>query len=302
MYVKPNGVISIHDIAFSDCSNLVNVTIPNGVTSIGNQAFYNCSSLASATLPNSVTNIGNGAFGGCSSLINIGIPNGVTSIVEGFCWGCSSLISIDIPNGVMSIGGAAFQNCSSLASITIPNSVTSIGSLAFYDCSSFTSITIPNSVTSIEEKAFQFCISLASVKVKWNTPLNVNNIFYFVNLNSVTLHVPPGTKPLYEAAPVWQDFGTIVEDASLTSGEENSVNITDPEATASSDIRAYVSNNRLYVSSPSAEQIGVYSLGGSLVYSVRKDAGAATFDISHLPKGVWIVKCSSGWTGKVVKL
>jgi hypothetical protein len=35
---------------------------------------------------------------------------------------------------------------------------------------------------------------------------------------------------------------------------------------------------------------------------LTKDAGAATFDISHLPKGVWIVKSSSGWTGKVVKL
>ena len=45
--------------------------IKNGVTSIGNCAFADCSSLTSATIPNSVTSIGNGAFSSCSSLTDV---------------------------------------------------------------------------------------------------------------------------------------------------------------------------------------------------------------------------------------
>jgi hypothetical protein len=242
------------------------------------------------------------AFMNCSSLTSIVIPNSITSIEEYAFYGCSKLTSITIPNGVASIERRTFYSCNSLTGVTIPNSVTSIKEEAFSGCRSLTSVTIPNSISSIERRGFGGCTSLTTVKVKWNTPLNVDNIFYATDINSATLYVPPGTKALYEAASVWQDFGTIVEDASLTSMEENSVNIAYPEKTASSGIQAYVSNNRLYVNSPSTEQIGVYSPGGSMLYSVRKDAGATAFDVRHLPKGVYIVKGSSGWTRKAVKL
>ena len=42
-----------------------------GVTSIGNSVFSNCTSLASITFPNSVTNIGTQAFDNCPSLASI---------------------------------------------------------------------------------------------------------------------------------------------------------------------------------------------------------------------------------------
>ena len=40
-------------------------TIPDGVTSIGDFAFFNCSSLTSVTIPEGVTSIGDGTFSGC---------------------------------------------------------------------------------------------------------------------------------------------------------------------------------------------------------------------------------------------
>ena len=52
-------------------SQVKTVIIKNGVTSIGNCAFADCSSLTSATIPNSVTSIGNWAFYGCSSLTDV---------------------------------------------------------------------------------------------------------------------------------------------------------------------------------------------------------------------------------------
>lgn len=56
-------VTSISNRAFSDCSNLTNVTIPNSITSIGERAFSGYVRLDSVTIPDSVINIGEKAFG-----------------------------------------------------------------------------------------------------------------------------------------------------------------------------------------------------------------------------------------------
>ena len=93
---------------YSNRESIKTAVIENGVTSIGESAFYNCSSLSSITIPDGVTSIGNYAFGGCSSLSSITIPEGVTSIGDHAFSGCSSLSSITIPEGVTSIGEAAF--------------------------------------------------------------------------------------------------------------------------------------------------------------------------------------------------
>ena len=149
-------------------SLIENVIVEEGVTSIGDYAFYECSSLKSISIPNSVANIGWYAFLGCSSLGNITIPQSVTSIGSGVFYECSSLTSINIPSSITSIGWYAFYRCSSLESITIPEGVTSIEDGAFYRCSSLKSISIPNSVTSIGSYAFRGCSSLESINVDKN--------------------------------------------------------------------------------------------------------------------------------------
>ena len=78
--VIPNGVTSIKDSAFSDCSSLISIEIPNSVTSIGNYAFWGCSRLTNIVIPNSVTSIGNSVFSECTRLTNITIPGSVTSM------------------------------------------------------------------------------------------------------------------------------------------------------------------------------------------------------------------------------
>ncbi|MDE5771140.1 MAG: leucine-rich repeat protein [Ruminococcus sp.] len=163
--VIPDGVTSIEDYAFSDCSSLTSVTIPDSVTSIGAAAFDDCSNLTSVTIPDSVTSIGINAFNRCSSLTSVTIPDSVTSIGSGAFLGCSNLTSVTIPDGVTSIGGSTFYNCSNLTSVTIPDSVTSIGGRAFYNCSSLISAIIPDSVTRIGDYAFSDCISLTSVTI-----------------------------------------------------------------------------------------------------------------------------------------
>ena len=59
-----DGVTSIGNYAFCDCTGLTSLTIPDGVTSIGYSAFRECTGLTSLTIPNSVTSIGDCAFYG----------------------------------------------------------------------------------------------------------------------------------------------------------------------------------------------------------------------------------------------
>ena len=164
MTVIPNGVTSIGNNAFYDCSGLTSIEIPNSVTSIGDSAFSGCKGLKNVTIGNRVTSIGGSAFSGCSGLISVVIPNSVTSIGNSAFNCCSGLTSIEIPSSVTSIGHSAFYCCSRLTSIEIPSSVTSIGGSAFSGCSGLTSVVIPNSVTSIEG-TFYGCTGLTSVEI-----------------------------------------------------------------------------------------------------------------------------------------
>ncbi len=160
----PDSITSIGESTFEWCYNLTSVTIPDSVTSIGNYAFYYCFRLTSVTIGYSVTSIGDYAFYDCSNLTSVVIPDSVTNIGAYAFYSCS-LTSVTIPNGVTDIGDSAFAWCESLTSVTIPDSVISIGNEAFYYCKSLTSVTIPDSVTSIGTGVFQECKSLTSVTI-----------------------------------------------------------------------------------------------------------------------------------------
>ena len=210
-YIKyvslPDGITSIGEWAFRDCSGLTSIEIPNRVTSIGSDAFDGCSGLTSVTIGNRVTSIGNTAFSYCTGLTSVTIPNSVTSIGSSAFGGCSSMTSVTIPSSVTIIGEGAFFLCNGLTSVTIPNSVTSIGSSAFLGCTGLTSVTIGNSVTSIGDKAFKDCSGLISITNYATTPQSINsNVFDNVNKSTCVLIVPKESVSLYQAANVWKEF------------------------------------------------------------------------------------------------
>ena len=139
------------------------VVMQQGVTSIGDHAFWDCSGLTSVTIPDGVTSIGDYAFAYCVSLTSTTIPEGVTSIGGSAFSGCSGLTSVTIPSSVTSIGWSAFENCTALTFMTIPESVTYISEEVFSNCIRLARVTIPKSVTEISSKAFYYCDSLTDV-------------------------------------------------------------------------------------------------------------------------------------------
>ncbi len=222
---------SVRYESFSDCRKLANIEIPNSVTNIGVGAFSGCESLTSIKIPDGVTKIEGAAFKHCNSLTSINIPDGVTSIGSNAFVGCN-FTNIDMPNSVTSIGHLAFDNCRSLVNIRLSDNLIHIGPQTFSGCTSLTSIKIPNGITIIEESTFAYCSNLVHVEIPnsvtsirtgafrvqnlklvdvyWDEPLLISSSMLYGSSNAV-LVVPEGTKALYEAAPVWQDFGTIIE-------------------------------------------------------------------------------------------
>ena len=275
-----DGVTTIGQDAFRDCSSLTSVTIPNSVTTIRWSAFSGCSTLTSVTIPNSVTKIGDSAFAYCSALTSVTIPNSVTEIGSSAFFNCSALTSVTIPNSVTEIGGSAFRDCSALTSVTIPNSVTKIGIGAFRDCSALTSVTIPNSVTIIDHHTFRECTNLQKVNIGNSVktigilafehctsitqisseavvpPICASDAFYRLNKSKCKLTVPKNSLDAYKQADQWKDFSLI---------EGSTTGIT----------------NTFYNKAGLAD---VYTIDGT-----RRLSKASTDEINALPKGVYIV-------------
>ncbi len=213
--IIPDGITSIDDYAFYQCSGLNSIVFPSSVTSIGDYAFYGCKQLTDLNIPKNVVSIGSSwgrVFAGCSNLTSIIVEKGnlkydsrnncnalIETATNTLIQGCNNTI---IPDDITSIGDMAFDNCRGLVSVTIPDGVTSIGDFAFEWCTSLTSINFPTGLKKIGKYAFNACLNISSVVSK------TRNIFAFgtdafngVNYYSpCVLTVPYGTKDAYIAA------------------------------------------------------------------------------------------------------
>jgi hypothetical protein len=290
-------VNKIEEASFSNCSNLVSVDIPEAVTYIGAIAFSDCSKLVSVNIPSNVTYIGEEAFAKNYALTAVSLPENLTTIERGVFRQCNALTSIVIPNNVVKIGDNAFNSCSGLASITFSENLETIGIKAFAECISLTSIVIPESVTSIGYSAFAHCDGLTSVvisedvidmdgsvfadcynlkniEVRWNTPLFVPELFENIEVSQSTLHVPVGTKSLYETTAVWKNFGTIIEKSitAITGIENQSVRIRPISGGISIDTKTMV-------------PVSVYTVSGQRIYQTILSGNAEI----RLNKGIYIV-------------
>lgn len=180
------------------------------VTRVSEDAFKFSTSLTKVVLPNSVNEIASGAFMSCVNLKEINIPDSVINIGDYTFESCENLEKIFIPSSVKQIGNFAFARCFKLNGLWLGHSVAILGDEVFRECVSLTTVRIPDSVTYIGEDAFFNCNNLASITVQYTKPIPIG--YFTKNINHITLKVPKGTALLFKNAPVWKEFGNIVEE------------------------------------------------------------------------------------------
>jgi hypothetical protein len=117
-------------------------------------------------------------------------------------------------------------------------------------------------------------------KIDWGkTTFNIRTVSEDKN-NSLTYKVTV-VKPFYRE-----------QSAETTTGIDNAF---------TTDVQVYIRDKVLYVDSPAAERIDVYSVTGKLLRRLEKPAGKATLaSAGSSTGGVLIVRGSSGWAEKVI--
>ena len=86
-----------------------------------------------------------------------------------------------------------------------------LGNYLFWGCYNLTKVTIPSSVTTICNDVFGNCTKLSDVYCyAENVPTTWSGVFYNVNLQNATLHVPNACVDSYKNTEPWSGFGNIV--------------------------------------------------------------------------------------------
>jgi len=278
----PNSVTYITDAAFEYCSSLTSIVIPNLITTLKFNTFNHCTNLSSVTIPNSVTSTEASVFAYCTALTNITLPTSLTNIGYDLFSYCTGLTSIIIPNSVTIVNRGAFESCSNLKNITIGNSVKTIEDVAFKNCNALLSISIPASVTSLGSATFS-CSALKSIYVYSKTPISVYSwisVFDNVNKSTCVLYVPAGTKALYRAAYLWQDFVNITEMATAVPELlDEKINIYPNSIAESFRIQGI----------EGIITISIYDMNGKTLLRKQVEANE-NISVSSFPKGLYLIR------------
>ena len=176
--VVEEGVETLCDYAFKDCSNLKSVKLANGLKHILDYAFkgtaiesvvlpnslqsigmyaFSSTPIKSINLPNGLTHVGSYSFENCLGLTSVVIPDSVEYMFEGAFYGCKNLKSATIGKKVDQIYDSTFSDCTSLETVNLPDAIKHLGIASFYNCTSLKSIKLPKSLLSIGDFAFTGC-------------------------------------------------------------------------------------------------------------------------------------------------
>ena len=277
-------VASIWDNTFKGNTNITSVTIPEGIDSLGDYAFANCSNLDTMyynvdsnaywtgqsltwtsyegeTYDYYISYAGTTIFEN-DNISTLYIGNNVRHIPEllfnapGFdnletlFFNADSLLpnpnndyfyhghfknlpitALHIGENVKHIPNKAFMDCHYLTRIVIPNSVTRIGTYAFYNNREVNLLKIGCSVSSIGYAAFDRCINLDTIILFPSTP----PVFESYSFNQVPSYIPvivPCNTITSYITSAWNSFSNIIE-LCIDRSDLTVTNLTIPDVVSS---------------------------------------------------------------------
>lgn len=155
--ILPEGLISIEEAAFANCTALEKLNVPSTVNTLGRWILEN-TKVTSFTIPQGVTEIPASCFYG-SAITTINIPPSVKTIGN-WAFQDAKLTEVVIPSSVTSIGKWAFgcdNDNPTLQSVIIEANITEIPVCCFYLQTKLTSLSLPEGITAIRDDAFCGC-------------------------------------------------------------------------------------------------------------------------------------------------
>ena len=121
--ISGNGAMrdySVGEAPWGKLSNYISeIEIRDGVTSLGNNAFANCTRLASVQMPDSLEDLGEGTFTNCVALPSIAIPDSVTELKENVFYNCTKIAKLELGTRIESVADTALDGCDALTEITV---------------------------------------------------------------------------------------------------------------------------------------------------------------------------------------
>ncbi len=184
--------------------------------------------------------------------------------------------------GLTTLYGNSFEGNASLKSIKLPESLTTMYYRIFYGCSALTEITLPRALSYLGSNAFQGCTSLRTVRVAVPNPSRIelaDDIFEGVDLSAATLVVPHGSRELYAKAPVWMDFGTIIEMRAAAQAPFS-------EATADTPVYVYNIGADAYINKGEAWGTQAVTAQSGIQFQLKRTA--------KMPEGQYYLQSSNG--------
>lgn len=228
-----NGCKTLAIGVLSDCSALTEVVLLDGLTTISNIVFLNCTKLESISIPSSVVKIGDTnvnysssltlPFYNCTSLKSVRFEDGNTPIQLGVGYSSDSYAkglfnyapleevyigrniiyqdyssSYKFENYPSRYGYSAFYNQPKLTKVSIGEAVTEIPAYLFYNNASITLMTLPN-VERIGKAAFRGCSKLTTLNLG-NSLTTVGDEAFYECSNVTKLTFPNSTQSIGASA------------------------------------------------------------------------------------------------------
>lgn len=232
---------------FADCDRLTRVVLPAKATTLEKDAFENCVSLSKIVIAANIRSLLPSS--GCTALEEISVssananyssqdgvllnadgteivwfpmgkkgeytlPSSVTSIAD-YAFKECSIETFLFPDGLKSIGQGAFMN-SKVREVTLPEQLKQLPTGTFQNCTQLQVVHLGSRMELITAYAFDQCPLTDLYVQSADPPVCEENAFSYSMGTSYTstcvLHVPAGTKKVYQAHSKWKVFTHITED------------------------------------------------------------------------------------------
>ena len=194
---------------YSFRAGIKNVIIEDGVISVGEYAFYNCTTLISITVPVSVTSFGSNAFHSCKKTQNIYYA-GSTNQWAGITFGNQTAhpygTTSSLPSGVAEARSYYFNGSNTATTdLVFAYGLTNIKAYTFCNAGTFNSVSIPSSVTNIG--SFALYSKFAEVYVNKATAPTLSTTYPISFTDEGVLYVPTDATN-YDESHYWKYYMT----------------------------------------------------------------------------------------------